>query len=111
MDKLENQVKGAQDQDFISDHFGGKLSNELICKGCPHYYEREEPFLNIPLNVKNKKSIYESLESYIKGEMLEGDNAYKCDKCDKKVDTMKRVCIKKLPNHLIIVLKRFEFNY
>jgi len=43
--------------------------------------------------------------------MLEGDNAFKCDKCNKKVDTMKRVCLKTLPNHLIIVLKRFEFNY
>lgn len=43
--------------------------------------------------------------------MLEGDNAYHCEKCNKKVDTLKRVCIKTLPNHLILVLKRFEFNY
>ncbi len=42
---------------------------------------------------------------------MEGDNAYLCETCDKKVNTLKRVCIKKLPNHLIIVLKRFEMNY
>jgi ubiquitin carboxyl-terminal hydrolase 9/24 len=113
MDKLENLVKdsGEEDKDFIKDHFGGTLSNELICKGCPHYYERDEPFGAIPLNVKNKKTIHDSLKAFIEGEMLEGDNAYKCEKCDKKVDTLKRVTIKKLPNHLFMVLKRFEFNY
>lgn len=87
------------------------MSNELICKGCPHYSEREELFLAVSLQVKNKKNINESLASFIEGEMLEGDNAYQCDKCDKKVPTLKRTCIKKLPNILILVLKRFEFDF
>lgn len=43
--------------------------------------------------------------------MLEGDNAYFCEKCDKKVNTLKRTCLKKLPNHLILALKRFEFDF
>jgi len=43
--------------------------------------------------------------------MLEGDNAYACEQCEKKVDTLKRVCLKRLPNHLILVQKRFEFDY
>ena len=51
----------------------------MICKGCPHYYEREEGFLIVTLEVKNKKNINESLEAYINGDLLEGDNAYKCE--------------------------------
>ncbi len=43
--------------------------------------------------------------------MLEGENAYLCEKCDKKVNTLRRQCLKKLPKTLIIVLKRFEFDY
>ena len=43
--------------------------------------------------------------------MLDGDNMYLCDKCDKKVPTLKRQSIKKLPNIMLIVLKRFEFDY
>ena len=43
--------------------------------------------------------------------MLEGDNAYFCEKCEKKVPTLMRVCIQKLPNVLLLVLKRFEFNF
>lgn len=42
--------------------------------------------------------------------MLDGDNSYKCERCNKKVAALKRVCLKKLPNHLIMVLKRFEFD-
>lgn len=45
------------------------------------------------------------------GEMLEGENAYYCEKCEKRVTTLMRVCIKTLPNVLVTVLKRFEFNY
>jgi ubiquitin C-terminal hydrolase len=43
--------------------------------------------------------------------MLEGDNAYLCTKCDKKVDTLKRTCVKELPRYLIVTLKRFEFDF
>lgn len=111
LDRLENAIKGTANENFIKKHFGGVLSNELICKGCPHYSEREESFLAISLQVKNKKTIQESLQSFVEGEMLEGDNAYLCEQCNKKVPTLKRVCLKKLPNHMILVLKRFEFDF
>lgn len=111
MDKLEFAIKGTPQEKMIQDHFGGTYANELICKGCPHYSERTEPYLAVNLQVKNKKSIKDSLNALIEGEMLDGDNSYYCEKCDKKVPTLKRTCIKKLPKHLILVLKRFEFDY
>jgi len=111
MDRLENQIKGTKQEHFIKQHFGGVVSNELICKGCPHYSEREESFLTVNLQVKNKKNIDQSLAAFVEGEMLDGDNAYHCAICDKKVNTLKRACLKKLPNHLIMVMKRFEFDY
>ena len=43
--------------------------------------------------------------------MLEGDNAYFCEKCEKKVNTLKRCCIKRMPNILNLVLNRFEFDF
>lgn len=61
--------------------------------------------------MKNKKTIAESLNSFIAGEMLEGDNAYMCRQCNKKVDTLKRVCIKRLPSTVIFHLKRFEYDF
>lgn len=111
MDKLEFAIKGTPQEKMIQEHFGGTYANELICKGCPHYSERSEPYLAVNLQVKNKKSIKDSLDALIDGEMLDGDNSYYCEKCDKKVPTLKRTCIKRLPKHLILVLKRFEFDY
>ena len=111
MDKLETAIKGSDQEKMIQEHFGGTYANELICKGCPHYSSRSEPYLAVNLQVKNKKSIKESLEALIEGEMLDGDNSYYCEKWDKKVPTLKRTCISRLPKHLILVLKRFEFDY
>jgi hypothetical protein len=33
-----------------------------------------------------------------------------CSECNRKVDTLKRVCIEQAPNNLILHLKRFEFD-
>ena len=82
----------------------------MIGKGCTHVSERVEPFLSLGIEVKHKKSVYEALTSFVQGDMLEGDNAYHCAKCDKKVDTLKRTVIKELPRFMIMTLKRFEFD-
>ena len=111
MDRLETLTKGTSHENYLKSNFGGYLSNEFICKDCPHYSEREEPFLAVSLQVKNKKTIEESLASFVEGEILEGQNAYLCEQCNKKVTAIKRICLKKLPNHLILVLTRFEFDY
>ena len=111
MDRLEGLIKGTKEEKIMNNLFQGVFANELICKDCPHYSEREEPFLAIILQVKNKSSVHESLKFYIEGEMLEGDNAYYCEKCEKKVNTLKRCCIKRMPNILFLVLKRFEFDF
>jgi ubiquitin C-terminal hydrolase len=111
MDRLEHGIKGSGDEDLIKKHFGGIISNEIICRTCPHSSEREEPFFALSLPVKNKKSVELSLRSLIQGDVLEGDNAYHCDQCEKKVAAVKRTCLKRLPNHLIMVLKRFDFDF
>lgn len=111
IDKIENHLKDSPFQNLFKHFFGFTVSDEFICKGCPHYSERNVYSQSIQLQVLNKKSIVESLKSYVEGELLEGDNAYHCDKCDKKVNALKRQCIKTLPRVLIVVLKRFEFDY
>ena len=111
LDKLENSIKGTTQEKTAEYHFGGQLANEIVCKTCPHNYERLEPMLTLTLNVQHKKSVYEGLQTFITGDMLEADNAYQCEKCDKKVDALKRVSIKKLPRYLITTLKRFEFDF
>ncbi len=47
-------------------------------------YEREEVFFALNVTVKNA-TLQDSLDQYVKGELLEGDNAYFCEKCGEKV--------------------------
>ena len=57
MDRIETAVKGSPQQRTIQQHFGGQFASEMICKGCPHKYERQEAFLSLSIPVKNQKSI------------------------------------------------------
>ena len=110
-EKLDNYMKSSVQKRLLQNTWCGKLATQLICRGCPHRYERGDLCYTISLDVKDKNSIIEALELYVKGEMLEKDNAYFCEKCNCKRDTLKRTCIKHLPNTLILHLKRFAFDY
>lgn len=74
-------------------------------------YQREETFLAISVDIHNHSSLRESLENYVKSDLLEGDNAYHCDQCNKKVAVRKRTCVKRLPQVLAIQLKRFSYDW
>lgn len=37
------------------------------------------------MDIRNHSNLTDSLEQYVKGELLEGADAYHCDKCNKKV--------------------------
>ena len=41
--------------------------------------------MTVSIDIRNQHNLYESLEQYVKGDLLEGANAYHCDKCNKKV--------------------------
>jgi ubiquitin C-terminal hydrolase len=111
LEQLEPFIKGTNQENIFKHHFSGTISNEFICKGCPHSSVNQDPFSSISLEVKNKKSVLESLDSYVKDEILEGENAYFCEQCNKKVNALKRQSIKTLPKILVLVLKRFQFDY
>jgi len=111
MEKLETHLKDTPYQNLYKITFEGTLCNQLICKECPHSSERDEAFLGLNIEVKNKRHLSEGLAKFIESEILEGDNAYFCERCKRKVNTIKRVVIKKLPNHIMFVLKRFEFDF
>lgn len=108
-DHLETHLKPTTYSNLLNKSFTGTLSQEFICKDCPHYSESEEPFCAISVDIKNKKDLHEALESFVDGEILEGASAYSCEECKKKVRAIKRCSIKRISPTLIIHLKRFEY--
>jgi ubiquitin C-terminal hydrolase len=109
-DRLESKMAGTPQAKLLEHCFGGKIVNQLTGRDCKHVSGREERYLTLSLDIKNKRSVEEALELYVQGEWLDGDNKYMCSQCSKRVDTLKRICIKELPRHLILHLKRFEFD-
>ncbi|DAZ93694.1 TPA: hypothetical protein N0F65_009245 [Lagenidium giganteum] len=112
LDRLESFLRGSGDTsgNFMDRSFGGSLVNQIITQH-GHLSEREERFYALSLEVSKKQHLLESLDLYVQGETLEGDNAYYCEKAQQKVSATKRICIKTLPQTLVFHLKRFEFDF
>ncbi|KAF5652390.1 hypothetical protein F25303_3310 [Fusarium sp. NRRL 25303] len=110
LDRWETQLSGHDEKRVIKSFYGGQLVQQVKSKECEHISERLEPFSAIQCDIKGKGTLAESLQAYVDGEVMEGDNKYKCSTCDRHVDAVKRACLKDVPDNVIFHLKRFDFN-
>ncbi|RXG47542.1 hypothetical protein VDGE_06482 [Verticillium dahliae] len=109
-DRWESQMASAGKRNAFRAFYGGQLVQQVRSKECDHISERLEPFSAIQCDIKGKTTLLDSLRDYVDGEIMEGENKYKCSTCDRHVDAVKRACLKDIPNDLIFHLKRFDFN-
>lgn len=109
-DRWEAQVMDPEDKKKFRSFFGGQLVQQIKSKECPHISERLEPFSAIQCDIKGKATLEESLQAYVEGEIMQGDNKYSCTACGRHVDAVKRACLKEVPDNLIFHLKRFDFD-
>ncbi|KAM0334256.1 hypothetical protein ACHAQA_001278 [Verticillium albo-atrum] len=109
-DRWESQMTTADERNAFRSFYGGQLVQQVRSKECDHISERLEPFSAIQCDIKGKTTLLDSLRDYVDGEIMEGENKYKCSTCDRHVDAVKRACLKDIPNDLIFHLKRFDFN-
>ena len=89
------------------------IGNEIksLEKEYAYVGESQEPFGFLSLDIKNKRRLQDALDTYVKPDLLEGENKYFCEKWDKKVDAHKRSYLKELSDTVVIQLKRFEYDY
>jgi len=71
-DRLENSVTGTPQAVLFKEHFGGTTVQQIKSRECTHVSEREDTFFVIQCEVKNKRSVEESLQLYVEGEILDG---------------------------------------
>lgn len=112
-DKLEETMKPTKQGKLLRNYMGGSIVHEIESSetDLPYKSERDEQFFRISLDIKNKKTLAEALDLYIKEDLLEGDNKYFCDQYAQKINAKKRCLINTLSNTVIIHLKRFEFDF
>jgi len=111
LDRLNTSLQTVGQNDIVIKPLLGKLLHELQLKNCAHNRNREGDFYMVSLDIKNKKTLEESFETFIEGEMLDGDNQISCPQCKGKTNVLKRDCLFETPDHLCLELRRFEFNF
>ena len=110
IDQVDEWLAARNRPKIFPAYFEGIFSDHKICQECPCKYEREQPFMALNLTVKSN-NLTESLDQFVRGELLEGDNVYYCEKCQAKRSAVKRMSIRKLPKTLVIQLKRFHYDH
>jgi len=91
-------------------HFGGQLVQTTSSSdpARPHTSEVAEPFYLVPIEVR--PTLAQGFEALVRPERLVGDSKYELPSGD-KVDGVLVHRLRTLPPHLLIHLKRFEFDY
>jgi ubiquitin carboxyl-terminal hydrolase 34 len=90
-DQWERQLIREEHKQQFRSFYGGQTLNQIKSKECEHVSERAEPFFAVQCDVLGKSTLQESLQAFVRGDVMEGDNKYKCESCGGKyVDAVKR---------------------
>ena len=100
------------DYSEIMDMFYGIYVSEIVSKNNNETQSiKPENFFVLDLQVDNYKensqTLYECLDSYVKPEIMEGENAWFNEKTGKKEDIKKQIRFWNFPQIVIITLNRF----
>lgn len=97
---------------FVAEDFEGITLRRTKCLECEGVTERKEPFYDIPVPIisdqdrdANPKDIYK--KACVTSEKLCDSNKYLCDNCKRYNEASRDVLFEKLPNIMVLQLKRF----
>ncbi|KAJ0401591.1 hypothetical protein P43SY_008666 [Pythium insidiosum] len=116
-DALERSFKGTVNETLVNDLYQGTLKDYVKCLDCGYESSRNDEFLDLSLVIRPfgssqmMKSVEEAIELYLKPEVLNGDNQWRCDQCKTKRDAIKGLKFSKLPYLLSLQLKRFDYDF
>ncbi|CAH0554027.1 unnamed protein product [Brassicogethes aeneus] len=100
---------------FVAEDFEGITLRRTKCLECESVTERKEPFYDIPVPISPKEDdLDESLtasdiyrRACVTTEKLCESNKYLCEKCKRYNEASREVLFEKLPNIMVLQLKRF----
>ncbi|GAA5925174.1 hypothetical protein JCM1841_004673, partial [Sporobolomyces salmonicolor] len=91
----------------------GQLRNRTECTYCQQTSTTFNPFQTLSLSTPRRERrgasvrLENCIEEFLYEEILKGDNAWNCPRCRRLRSTSKRFTLARLPQFLIIHLKRF----
>ncbi|RWS12675.1 ubiquitin carboxyl-terminal hydrolase 36-like protein [Dinothrombium tinctorium] len=105
------KLDAASKETTIINHiFGGYMRSQVTCGVCKETSNTYDYFMDFILDIKNVCTLEKALEKFVQPETLQADNAYKCQRCKKKVIAQKRFSVHQAPNVATFQFKRFDYN-
>jgi ubiquitin C-terminal hydrolase len=129
LDRIETSTKGKYtgqnvwDTTLMKNIFGGSHLYQKVPTECERYDKdkttcghwqtsRTEDYQAVQMEMRGVATDLDgALGNYCKGEMMDGDNRIDCEVCSAKKDTVRRTCFDRLPNSLVLHLKRFDLDF
>jgi ubiquitin C-terminal hydrolase len=95
----------------IVELFGGQYYSWIKCPDCNYMSDRFENYYILSLPILDScRTIYDCFHHFQRLEILDDKNKWKCDKCNDYVNAEMKTEVWKLPNILMIQLKRFHHH-
>ncbi|XP_039997338.1 probable ubiquitin carboxyl-terminal hydrolase creB [Xiphias gladius] len=96
--------------------FQGLLTHKDTCSTCGTETKTDGPFWNLPIALADSDNqdyycVMDGIEKFFRASDASGDNQLYCDHCDAKADVTNKFEIKRHPDVLMLLLKRFTFDY
>lgn len=113
-DNCWKAYRAAEDSRIV-DLFAGQLRSTLTCSSCGYSSTTFEPFWDLSLTIPMQDgrgsqtvvSLRHCLEAFVDEEKLAGDERPVCDRCKVRTVCTKSLSIVRLPQILVLHLKRF----
>ena len=109
LDNVDHKMKGTSVDGMVNKLLEGKTKSYVRCKNVDYISTREESFLDVPLVVKGQKDVIESFRTYVKPDILDGENKFDAGDYGMQ-DAEKGIIFKKFPPVLHLLLLRFQYD-
>ncbi|XP_072233048.1 uncharacterized protein [Leuresthes tenuis] len=94
--------------------FQGQLTHKSKCSACGTETSSDDPFWSLPLELVGSYGDYKVVDGvadFFREADVSGPNQLFCDSCDAKADAILKSEITHHPEVLMLMLKRFKFDY
>ncbi|XP_066992129.2 ubiquitin carboxyl-terminal hydrolase 36 [Anabrus simplex] len=106
--RSENLDSYSKETTPLNQILGGYMRTEVTCLQCRGVSTTFQHFQELLLDIRRANTLDDALVGYFQRERLDGDDAYRCERCHRKVSATKKFSIEKPPHVLCIQLKRFS---
>ncbi|KAF1829158.1 cysteine proteinase [Decorospora gaudefroyi] len=99
-----------RDMSVVGDMFAGQHASQLTCQTCGNTSTTYEAFWSISVEIprEGECDLRQCLQSYCAPERLAGDELWRCPRCKKDREAVKKITITRAPDTLVIHFKRFS---